>query len=69
MVKLAPEEQEMLVLAEPTIFIAVKGTWGLRGATSVRLATADARSLRSALAMAWRNATGSRPKKPKRAAP
>lgn len=67
MVKLAPEGQEMLVSAEPAIFVPVKGTWGLRGATSVRLAAADARSVRSALAMAWRNATGPKSKKPKRA--
>ena len=49
MVKLAPEQQQMLVAAEPGMFVPVKGTWGLRGATSVRLAEADARTLRSAL--------------------
>ena len=32
MVKLAPEQQQMLVAAEPAMFVAVKGTWGLRGA-------------------------------------
>ena len=36
MVKLAPEQQQMLVAAEPAMFVPVKGTWGLRGATSVR---------------------------------
>ena len=40
MVKLAPDQQKMLVAAEPGIFVAVKGTWGQRGATSVRLAAA-----------------------------
>ena len=43
MVKLAPEQQQMLVAAEPVMFIPVKGTWGLRGATLVRLAEVDAR--------------------------
>ena len=33
MVKLAPEQQQMLVAAEPAMFVPVKGTWGLRGAT------------------------------------
>ena len=39
MVKLAPEQQQMLVSAEPGMFVPVKGTWGLRGATSVRYST------------------------------
>ena len=57
MVKLTPEQQQMLVAAEPAMFMPVKGTWGLRGATSVRLAEIDARTLRSALTMAFRNVT------------
>jgi hypothetical protein len=68
MVKLAPEQQQMLVAAEPAMFTAIKGTWGLRGATSVRLAEVDARTLRSALTMAWRNVTAPKPKKARRAA-
>ena len=68
MVKLAPEQQQMLVSAEPKMFVAVKGTWGLRGATSVRLAAADVRTMRSALAMAWQNVTALKARKPKRAA-
>ena len=55
MVKLTPEQQQMLVDAEPAMFVPVKGTWGLRGATSVRLDAADARTLRSALTMALAN--------------
>lgn len=55
MVKLTPEQQQMLVTAEPAMFTRVKGTWGLRGATSVRLAEIDARTLRSALTMAFQN--------------
>ena len=68
MVKLTPEQQQMLVSAEPEMFVPVKGTWGLRGATSVRLAEADARTMRSALTMAWQNVTAPKPKKPRRAA-
>ena len=68
MVKLAPEQQQMLIAAEPTMFTPIKGTWGLRGATSVRLAEVDARTLRSALTMAWRNVTAPKPKKARRAA-
>jgi hypothetical protein len=68
MVKLMPEQQQMVVAAEPGMFVPVKGTWGLRGATSVRLAEVDARTMLSALAMAWRNVTTSKPKKARRAA-
>ena len=56
MVKLTPEQQRLLVEAEPEIFLPVKGKWGLGGATNVRLKTADATTMRSALAMAWQNA-------------
>ena len=55
MVKLAPEQQEAFVSAEPGVFAPVKGAWGRGGATSVRLAAAKTASLRTALAAAWRN--------------
>jgi hypothetical protein len=55
MVKLTPEQQAILVGAEPKIFVPVAGGWGRRGCTNVRLAAADAVTLNSALAMAWRN--------------
>ena len=55
MVKLTPEQQSMLVEAEPEIFRPVPGGWGKGGATNVRLAKADATTLKSALTMAWRN--------------
>jgi hypothetical protein len=63
MLKLAPEQQQMLVSVEPTMFVPVKGTWGLRGATSVRLAKADVRTMHSALTMAWRNVTAPKARK------
>src|ERR1700761_491965 len=55
MVKLTPEQQSMLVEAEPEIFRPVPGGWGKRGSTNVRLAKADSTTLKSALALAWRN--------------
>jgi hypothetical protein len=57
MVKLPPDQQEMLCAAEPAMFRPVKGGWGLRGATNLSLAGADARTARSALAMALKNVT------------
>ena len=41
MVKLTPEQQSVLVEAEPDIFRPVPGGWGKRGSTNVRLAAAD----------------------------
>jgi hypothetical protein len=58
--KLAPEQQEALVASEPRAFVAVKGEWGRRGATAVCLAEAKVRSLRAALAAAWRNVAPAR---------
>jgi hypothetical protein len=55
MVKLTPEQQSVLVAAEPYIFRPVPGGWGKHGSTNVRLAKADATTLRSALAQAWGN--------------
>ena len=52
MVKLAPDEQLALVAAEPNAFVPVKGKWGERGATNVRLALADPGDVREALASA-----------------
>ncbi|MBR0714894.1 MmcQ/YjbR family DNA-binding protein [Bradyrhizobium liaoningense] len=55
MVKLTPQQQTMLVDAEPDMFQPVPGAWGKNGSTNVLLAKADQVTLRSALAMAWRN--------------
>jgi hypothetical protein len=55
MVKLTPEQQAMVVEAEPEIFRPVPGGWGKRGSTNVRLAAADEATLRSALKLAWAN--------------
>jgi len=48
MVKLTPEQQSVLVEAEPEIFRPVPGGWGKRGSTNVRLAAADEATLQSA---------------------
>ena len=53
--KLTAEQQTMLVDAEPEIFRAVSGGWGRQGYTNVRVAKADATTLKSAMAMAWEN--------------
>ena len=53
--KLTPEQQSMLTEAEPDIFRPVPGGWGKQGYTNVRLAKADAATLKSALTMAWKN--------------
>jgi hypothetical protein len=54
MVKLTPVEQEMLVEAEPTVFVPAKGAWGRQGSTTVNLKAAKKEMVRSALAAAWR---------------
>jgi hypothetical protein len=58
MVKLRLEQQEMLTSAEPAIFAPVKGAWGKRGSTLLRLERADETTARSAIAMAWSNVHG-----------
>jgi hypothetical protein len=55
MVKLNPEQQHDFVRGSPGIFVPVKGSWGRRGCTSVRLEAADAAAVRRAMATAWRN--------------
>ena len=52
---LTPEQQTMLVDAEPEMFRPVPGGWGKKGSTNVRLAKADAKTLKSALGMAHQN--------------
>jgi hypothetical protein len=55
MVKLTPEQQSILIEAEPEIFRPVPGEWGKYGNTNVLLAKADATTLKSSLGMAWKN--------------
>jgi hypothetical protein len=55
MVKLTPEQQALLVARHPEMFSAVKGGWGLRGATSIKLRPATQKAVLPALLAAWRN--------------
>jgi hypothetical protein len=55
MVKFNPEQQHEFVKAQPEIFVPVKGGWGRKGATHVRLAVAEEEALTKALSIAWRN--------------
>jgi hypothetical protein len=55
MVKLLSDQQAVFVRTEPIVFQPIKGAWGLRGATQVRLEAASESSVRQALVMAWRN--------------
>jgi len=60
MVKLPPEQQEMLSKAEPAVFVPVKGGWGRQGATTVRLKAAKKVQVRGALLAAWGKAAPKR---------
>jgi hypothetical protein len=55
MVALTREQQEGFIDFASEVFAPVKGGWGERGATNVRLAAATAATLRPALEVAWRN--------------
>jgi hypothetical protein len=55
MVKLTPLQQALLVQAEPAVFVPVKGGWGRRGATNVRLEPAQPATVRRAMVTAWQN--------------
>jgi hypothetical protein len=56
MIKLAPRQQQELVVKHPDIFTPVKGGWGRAGATNVHLGSATEEILRRAMIVAWRNA-------------
>jgi hypothetical protein len=55
MVKLTPDQQEMLMQSEPAIFSAASGAWGRGGATLICLENADEPTAKSALQMARNN--------------
>jgi hypothetical protein len=53
--KLSPDEQQLLVETGQGIFVPIKGSWGLRGWTQVMLGRADAETVRHAMAFAWKS--------------
>ncbi|MEQ1865011.1 MAG: MmcQ/YjbR family DNA-binding protein [Micropepsaceae bacterium] len=55
MVKLTPEQQEMMTAAEPKIFQRIPNAWGDKGATWMHLKHADAKTALSALKFAVAN--------------
>lgn len=55
MVKLTPEQQEAFIATNPQTFSPIKGAWGLRGYTQVRLAKANKAAVKRAIVAAWRN--------------
>jgi hypothetical protein len=55
MVALTPDQQQAAV-REHEALTPVKGAWGAKGATLVRLAAVDEETLGTALTMAWQNA-------------
>ena len=55
MVQLTPEQPAFITRAEPEAFIPVKGAWGEKGATNVKLRAARVGVVREALLNAWKN--------------
>jgi len=54
-IKLTPEQQEMLIDAEPGIFERIPNAWGGKGWTWMSLKAADRMTVESALKSAWNN--------------
>ena len=53
--KLTVAQQAQWVAEHPEVFVPVRGGWGLRGSTQVRLRSATRVILEPALAAAWTN--------------
>lgn len=53
--KLTPDQQQLLCEAEPSMFNPIENAWGRKGWTNLVLAKADMKTAKSALWMAWRN--------------
>ncbi len=66
--KLKPEQQEMLMSAEPAIFQRVPNVWGNKGWTWMDLKTADKKTAESALVAAHANVATKAPTRKKRRA-
>lgn len=55
MVKLTPDQQELMLAAETDVFRPVPGGWGRKGSTLAVLEVLDEPTALSALTMAWNN--------------
>jgi hypothetical protein len=65
MVKLTPEQQRAFVESDPAAFVPVKGAWGERGCTNVRLSKAREAIVQEAIAAACGNIPKERGRKAK----
>lgn len=63
MVKLTPEQQQLFMKREPSVFEPCSGAWGERGATTVHLESAEKAVVQEALETAWRNVSAKAKKK------
>lgn len=54
-IKLTPDQQEMLVETQPGLCAAVPGGWGAKGWTSVYFEGADQEAIERILETAWKN--------------
>jgi hypothetical protein len=59
-VKLTPEEQDLLTAAAPTVFSPADGRWGRFGWTHLNLSALDEATAEDALDRSWRNVTAGR---------
>ncbi len=66
MVKLTPDQQEIVVAGAPETFAPVPGGWGKGGATHVRLKTADPKAVKSGLKMAYDGVMAKKPARPRK---
>lgn len=62
---LKPEQQQMLVEAEPEMFRPIPNKWGEKGWTIATIARLDRKTARSALTMAWGNVAPKSLREPK----
>jgi hypothetical protein len=53
--KLSPDERQLLMETGRGIFVPIKGSWGLKGWTRIILEQADAETVRHAMAFAWKS--------------
>ncbi len=68
MLKLTPEEQTVVIAAEPGVFSPAAGAWGRNGSTLVRLHAARETTVRSAMQLAYAamQAKASTPARPRK---